>query len=395
MNRCGWRGLALVLCLVAGIAACSPKLPPISTSTATIPPTSALPAEPSSTPASAGLTPTALPTPLPQAATPGIPPGDLELQATPSAAPTAAGDLSLLAQYDPWSLGHAVTWSPDGAFLAASAGEKVYLYTGDLLQAAGELDAGTWAASLAFNPQDAHLLALAGRDGTLQIWDVLRLERLVSLPVHPKGANSVAFSPDGLSLASTGNDALVRLWNTAALLSGESVDPQAVMIGGAVVVPAIRFSPDGARIASINSQVVRLREPATQRLAYTLYSDTSMFTIAFSPDGALLAAGELGNQVRLWDLAKQEQIALVHADAGAADAAARAFVWSLDFNPQGTLLAAGSSTGMITVWSIPQGELVQVIPAHAKAVSGLAFDPSGRRLASCGLDAALRIWSIP
>jgi WD40 repeat protein len=299
-----------------------------------------------------------------------------------------------VAQYDPWSLGHAVAWSAEGSYLAVSAGEAVHLYDRETLQEQEQIDLGAWGVGLAFNPADESMLAVAGRDGALQVWNVQEARRLAYQPAHARGANSLAFSPDGLYLASTGNDAMVRLWLVSALLSGEQVQEQAVMIGGAVAVPAIRYSPDGALVASIDLQVVRLRDPLTQRLVRTLYGKNSMFTLAFSPDGQWLAAGEMGSQVRVWNVADGNEVLLLYADATGADPA-RAFVWSLDFSPDGTRLAAGSSAGTLTVWSLPGGELVQAIRAHSKAVSGLAFDPLQPRLFTCGLDAAVRTWPVP
>ncbi len=392
--KLGWQwGSALVICLALGLAACGQAFtypPATEVQTLSVPPS----------PAEASVTPVPTATALPAAPTPSPSLRPLTQTSQPGGAfspsPTSIPpiDIALVAQYDPWSLGHTLAWSPDGKTLAVSAGEWVYFYTGDPLRETGRIDVETWGVGLAFSPHEQNLLALAGRDGAVQIWDVARLERLAYQPAHPKGANSVAFSPDGLLLASTGNDALVRLWETSDFLSGQPVEPVAVMIGGAVTVPAIRFSPDGSLVASIDLQAIRLRDPATQRLVRTLRSETSMFTITFSPDGQWLAAGELGSQVRIWDLASGDEKALLRAGVGSADPA-RAFVWSLDFSPDGKLLAAGSSVGTITLWTLADGEVRRVFPAHTRAVSGLAFDPQGSRLVSCGLDAALRWWPIP
>ena len=383
MKPGGWLRGGLAVCLALCLWACTPaSLTPEVTASPTAEP---LP--------QASITPVP-PTPVqPAPAVTAVPLITLALTAAP-ATPTANPDPNLLAQYAPWSLGHAAAWSPGGDVLAVSAGEVVYFYDRHSLQEQGQIDLGAWGAGLAFNPVDENLLAVAGRDGALQLWDVAKQQRLATQAAHARGVNSLAFSPDGLYLASTGNDAMVRLWQVSALLSGEPVQPQAVMIGGASAVPAIRYSPDGALVASIDLQVVRLRDPLTQRLARTLYGENSMFTLAFSPDGQWLAAGELGSQVRVWNAATGEETMLLTADAADADPA-RAFVWSLDFSADGRLLAAGSSAGTLTVWSLPAGEVVSVIRAHSKAVSGLAFDPLEPRLASCGLDAAVRIWSIP
>lgn len=382
MKPGGWLRGGLAVCLALCLWACTPaSLTPAVTASSTVEPL-----------------PEASATPVPPTPVQPAPDVTAALLITPAltAAPALPlhPDPNLVAQYAPWSLGHAAAWSPDGGRLAVSAGEVVYFYDRHSLQEQGQIDLGAWGAGLAFSPVEESLLAVAGRDGALQLWDVAKQERLATQAAHARGVNSLAFSPDGLYLVSTGNDAMVRLWQVSALLSGEPVQPQAVMIGGASTVPAIRYSPDGALVASIDLQVVRLRDPLTQRLARTLYGENSMFTLAFSPDGQWLAAGELGSQVRVWNAATGEEAMLLTADAAEADPA-RAFVWSLDFSADGRLLAAGSSAGTLTVWSLPAGEVVSVIQAHSKAVSGLAFDPLEPRLATTGLDAAVRIWLIP
>lgn len=385
-----WRGGVAVLCLAFGLWACQPGFSspdqlqapaPVSPTIATQMPSASALFTPGNPAAATSLPTSAAPTRSP--ATP-----------VPSETPPVAIDASLVAHYAPWSLGHAVAWSPDGNTLAVSAGESVYFYTGGSLQEQGRIDLGAWGAAIAFSPADPGLLAVAGRDGALQLWDVAQRKRLAYQFAHARGAVSVVFSPDGSYLASSGSDPMVRLWLVAALLTGHEVKPLAAMIGGAVAVPAVRYSPDGKLIASIDLSKIRLRDSLTQRLAQTLNAGTSMFTLAFSPDGQLLAVGELGSHVRLWSVASGTESLLLRADAGNADAG-RAFVWSLGFNADGDLLAAGSSAGTLTVWSLPGGEVIRVIPAHSKAVSGLAFDPLGQRVATCGLDAALRIWSIP
>jgi pre-rRNA-processing protein IPI3 len=84
---------------------------------------------------------------------------------------------------------------------------------------------------------------------------------------------------------------------------------------------------------------------------------------------------------------------LLAADPGTA-APSRRFIWSLAYSAGGEYLAAGSSGGAITLWRLPEGQLIRSWMAHSKAVSGLAFDPLSARLASCGLDAALRVWQV-
>ena len=101
----------------------------------------------------------------------------------------------------------------------------------------------------------------AAGDGNVVLWNTVTGQRLFSFPAHKKGVNSLAFSPNGNLLATGGNDAVARVWDAS---SGEN---QSQMIGGTYAVPDIAFTPDGASLAVVNGEVVRLRDVASGRFA--------------------------------------------------------------------------------------------------------------------------------
>jgi WD40 repeat protein len=252
------------------------------------------------------------------------------------------------------------------------------------------LSVGAWTDSLAFRP-DGALLALAVKDGTVQLWQPGTGELLCKLDAHRLATKSVAFSPDGRWLASTGDDAYVRLWDTTALpqTEGCNLAPLAEMIGGTLTVPFAVFSPDGAEIASVDSHTILIREVASQRLAQTLSADTSIFSLAFSPDGSRLACGDLGNSVQVWDIASGELLRTLVRPGLPSE-----FIWSVAFSPDGKLLAAGSSDASVSLWEAATGNLVHTFSGHTQAVTSVVFSPDGLRLASGSLDASVRIWPL-
>ncbi len=345
-------------------------LTPHSTSTAR----PASPAPPTSTLTATAMGSLLSPTPLPSATASPIP--------TPTSLP--------FLRYPPNELVLALAWSPDGKLLAVATGQSVHLVDANTLAELRTLSVGAWAGSLAFKP-DGSLLALAAKDGTVQLWRPSDGQQLCKLDAHHPDAKSVAFSPDGRWLASTGNDAYVRLWDISMLpQSGEcNLAPSAELIGGTFSVPSAAFSPDGTIIASIDSQTILLREIASQRLVRSLAANAPIFSLAYSPDGNILASGEQGNTVHFWDVSSGEILRSLSWPG-----LPNEFVWSLAFSPDGKLLAAGSSDATITLWEAATGKLVRTFTGHTRAVTGVAFSPDGLRLASGSLDATVRIWLL-
>ncbi len=240
----------------------------------------------------------------------------------------------------------------------------------------------------AAEPRSEHpLLASAGNDGTVRVWDARAGGPTASpLTGHTGPVNSVAFSPDGTHLASGGQDGQVRMWDAfGGQLTGR---PLTGHTGG---VWDVAFSPDGARIASCgDDQTVRIWDADTgQPIGAPLVGHTGPVSgVAFAPDGVLIASGADDQTVRIWD-------ADTGIPVGTPLTGHTAMVTSVAFTPDGAQLASGSNDGTVRVWNVSTGQPVgRPLTGHTGGVWDVAVTPDGTRIASAGSDGTVRLWNV-
>ena len=271
-------------------------------------------------------------------------------------------------------------FSLNGNLLASSGYDGVILWdVAKHQRATGPLKVSPNSNSIAFSP-DGKTLAV----GT-ELWDVTTQEPAGGVGDCHGYAQSVAFSPDGKLLASACGDETIRLWNVAR--RAQVGEP---LTGHSLSVVGVAFSPDGGTLVSASEdQTVRLWEVAPHpRLSVLLTGHTGqVYDVAFSPDGKLLASAGSDRTVELWNVVtRQAQGALKgHIDA----------VKDIAFSPDGKLLASASQDKTVRLWDVAthQPSSGGTLVGHSDALTGIAFSPNGKLLVSASRFQAI-LWDL-
>ncbi len=338
-----------------------------------------------------------------------------------------------------------VQYSPDGEILALLDKTGITFWDAKGNQLNDEPINGHYSpvGSLALS-HDGKYLASGGGDGTIVIWDAATRKMIgKSFQAQYGFIKGLAFSPDDKLLASASSvDSVVKIWDMKNPSAPEQFGND-ISIGGGVI--CVAFSPDGKMLAvGDSSGYITLWDVASgtqigdsfpeghtasiyglvfineKYLASGSYDDTVIIwdvsdakkprkkmdplmgespvdieTIAASPDGKFVAAGDDYGNILIWNIATGESV-IDQPLNGYAPEEGYNWVVSLAFSPDGKTLAAGyNSDGHVILWDMQKLSMIgDVIQAHKGSVWGLAFASDGKTLISGSQDNAIQFWDV-
>ena len=240
--------------------------------------------------------------------------------------------------------------------------------------------------TLAFSP-DGQSLATGDTNGEIWIWqtDLTVGEigaHLLTLRGHHNWICAIAFRTDGQYLASGSADRTLKLWEVSKGMCLQTLE------GHTNWVMSVAFSADGQYLASGSADhTVKLWEVETGKCLHTLEEHTrGVWSVAFSPKGDVLASGSVDRTVKVWDIKTGQCLQTCSGHEHG--------VWSVAFSPQGVSLASGSADCTIKLWDVQTGQCQHTLTGHRNWVWSVAFSPQGEYLASGSADQTVQLWDV-
>ncbi len=230
--------------------------------------------------------------------------------------------------------------------------------------------------SVAFSP-NGQALATTGEDGTIRLWND-RGQPLSQFKGHQTAIRSINFSPNGQQLVSDAGSK-IRLWDLHGKLLKE-------FDGSQKLLRSVKFSPQGQQLASTGDDgIIHLWNLQGQSLAKWPADPNRVWDLAFSPDGQQLASAEAGGSVGLWNLqGKSLHKFTEHISP----------ILSVAFSPDGKQLVSGCNVGMIRSWRLPNYQMTNMFQVDRAELNSVAYSPDSKLIVSGDNQGNIKMWKV-
>ncbi|QAT83272.1 WD domain-/G-beta repeat-containing protein [Corallococcus coralloides] len=270
-------------------------------------------------------------------------------------------------------------FSADGQRIMTAAGDRAVRFWDARSGQLTDVFRNSGDVSVAAIDGGFQLLVQGGWDGRVQLVDGHGGALLERMDAHQAFVMSVSMSPDGRTFASGGMDGLLAVWRRP------EVPAQVLLRGPGVWVEALAFSQDRELMTGSEDGWRRWRIAEERELRPEGGGAEAAVSLAVSPDRERIAVGTLKGRALVLDARSGRVLLELPGGSGSVRAVA--------FSPDGALLAVAGDPD-IQLWSVADSRPVGLLQGHTGKVWALAFDSTGRRLASGSTDKTVRTWDV-
>lgn len=273
-----------------------------------------------------------------------------------------------------------ILYSPDGTTLAVAGKIGLWLYDTSSYKVIDMIPLESTEFNCLAYSADGNFFAAGDRQGTIHLVNK-ETGNKTEINAHTSWVNGLSFNPEGTILASAGRDYIIQLWDVN---TGEHVK---TLIKTNSELQCITFSPDGETLASGELGVIRLFDINSGNQK-TINTPTGWVDdLSYNPDGKSLVSITDDNAIYLWDVNTLQ-------NKKTFDGPFEGYPTSVDFNPDGRIIATGNMDNKVHLWHGPTGEYITAFSGHTSYIVSVVFSPDGKSITSAAEDGTIRFWDI-